>query len=82
VGLLEGGVFLYPADRRHPEGKLRLAYECAPLAFIIEQAGGAATTGTASILDVPLQSIHQRVPFAAGSRDDVARLERFCRGER
>lgn len=75
--LIEGGVYLYPADRRHPEGKLRLAYECAPLAFVVEQAGGAAITGSSAVLDLPLHSIHQRVPFAAGSRDDVAMLERL-----
>jgi fructose-1,6-bisphosphatase I len=80
--LIEGGVYLYPADRRHPEGKLRLAYECAPLAFVVEQAGGAAITGTLKVLDVPFHSIHQRVPFAAGSRDDVAILERLTRGGR
>ncbi len=70
----------YPADRHHPQGKLRLAYECAPLAFVIEQAGGAASTGAAAVLDVPLDSIHQRVPFAAGSREEVRRYEHFIRG--
>jgi fructose-1,6-bisphosphatase len=49
---------------------------------VIEQAGGAAITGTSKVLDVPLQSIHQRVPFAAGSRDDVAMLERLTRDDR
>jgi len=78
--LLEGGIYLYPADRHHPQGKLRLAYECAPLAFVIEQAGGAAGTGTGAVLDVPLDSIHQRVPFAAGSREEVGRYEHFIRG--
>ena len=52
--VLEGGIYLYPCDRRHPEGKLRLLYECAPLAFVIEQAGGAASTGRAPVLDVPI----------------------------
>ena len=77
--LLEGGIYLYPCDRRHPDGKLRLLYECAPLAFLVEQAGGAASTGRASILDVPISSIHQRVPFAIGSRDEVARFDTFMR---
>jgi fructose-1,6-bisphosphatase I len=77
--LIEGGVYLYPADQRHPDGKLRLAYECAPLAFVVEHAGGAAITGTSTVLDVPFHSIHQRVPFVAGSRDDVAILERVSR---
>lgn len=80
--LLEGGIYLYPADRRHPGGKLRLAYECAPLAFVVEQAGGAASTGAAAVLDTPFESIHQRVPFAAGSRDEVAMFERFIRDRR
>lgn len=80
--LLEGGIYLYPADRQHPSGKLRLAYECAPLAFVLEQAGGAASTGTSAVLDAPFESIHQRVPFAGGSRDEVAMLERFTRDRR
>ena len=61
--VLEGGIYLYPCDKSHPEGKLRLLYECAPLAFVIEQAGGAASTGRAPVLDVPIGSIHQRVPL-------------------
>jgi fructose-1,6-bisphosphatase I len=80
--LLEGGIYLYPADRHHAGGKLRLAYECAPLAFVLEQAGGAASTGTSAVLDSPFESIHQRVPFAAGSRDEVATFERFIRDRR
>jgi fructose-1,6-bisphosphatase I len=71
--LIDGGVFLYPADRQNPNGKLRLLYECAPLAFIAEKAGGAATTGSVAVLDTPIESIHQRVPLVIGSRDDVDR---------
>ncbi len=78
--VLEGGIYLYPCDRRHPEGKLRLLYECAPLAFVLEQAGGAASTGRARVLDLPIQSIHQRVPLVIGSRIEVARFETFMRG--
>jgi len=77
--LLEGGIYLYPCDQRHPDGKLRLLYECAPLAFLVEQAGGAASTGRTSILDVPITSIHQRAPFAIGSRAEVARFDTFMR---
>ena len=77
--MLEGGIYLYPCDQRHPDGKLRLLDKCAPLAFLVEQAGGAASTGRASILDVPIASIHQRVPFAIGSRDEVARFDTFMR---
>lgn len=74
--LLKGGLFLYPPDRKHKQGKLRLLYEAAPLAFIIEQAGGAASTGTLAILDVRPESLHQRVPLIIGSVDDVTRMQR------
>ncbi len=70
--LLAGGVFLYPADDKSPQGKLRLLYEAAPLAYIIEQAGGAATNGRERILDIQPQGLHQRTPLVIGSRDDVA----------
>jgi fructose-1,6-bisphosphatase I len=75
--LLEGGIYLYPGDEHNPAGKLRLLYECVPLAFVSEQAGGKASTGDKRILDVRPESIHQRVPFAVGSRDDVELYERF-----
>ena len=80
--LLEGGVYLYPADVAHPEGKLRLLYECAPLALIVEGAGGRASTGWRRILDTAAESIHQRVPLVIGSREDVARCEQFLADER
>jgi fructose-1,6-bisphosphatase I len=70
--LLSGGVFMYPADSKAPEGKLRLLYEAAPLAFIAEQAGGAATDGTKPILDIRPTELHQRTPLLIGSREDVA----------
>ncbi|XP_063051634.1 fructose-1,6-bisphosphatase isozyme 2-like isoform X2 [Engraulis encrasicolus] len=66
-----GGIFMYPANEKSPKGKLRLLYECNPIAFIIEQAGGKATTGHERILDVQPETIHQRVPFIVGSPDDV-----------
>ncbi|XP_030634706.1 fructose-1,6-bisphosphatase isozyme 2 [Chanos chanos] len=66
-----GGIFLYPANEKSPKGKLRLLYECNPIAFLIEQAGGIATTGTQRVLDVVPEAIHQRVPFVVGSPDDV-----------
>lgn len=75
--LLEGGIYLYPADGGHPEGKLRLLYECAPLAFVVEQADGRASTGLGRILDIQAKSIHQRVPLVIGSSDEVALCERF-----
>ncbi|MCZ6697264.1 MAG: fructose-1,6-bisphosphatase, partial [Acidobacteria bacterium] len=81
-GLLEGGIFFYPGDTKYPDGKLRLLYECAPLAFITEQAGGRASTGRQRILDVRPASLHQRVPLAIGSRDDVTLYERMLAGEK
>ena len=77
--LIEGGFYAYPADAAHPNGKLRLLYECAPLAFVVEQAGGKASTGARRILDLRAESIHQRVPLVIGSAEDVALYERFAR---
>jgi fructose-1,6-bisphosphatase I len=77
--LLEGGIYLYPADADHPDGKLRLLYECAPLAFVVEAAGGRASTGRGRVLDLRIKSLHQRAPLAIGSRDEVALFERFSR---
>lgn len=70
--LLGGGLFAYPANRKAPQGKLRLLYECNPLAFICEQAGGAAIDGTKRILDVRPTDLHQRSPYYIGSKADVA----------
>jgi fructose-1,6-bisphosphatase I len=69
--LLGGGLFAYPANTKSPEGKLRLLYECNPLAFICEAAGGAAIDGTQRILDVDPHGLHQRTPFYVGSKADV-----------
>lgn len=79
--LLKGGIFLYPGDRGSPSGKLRLLYECNPMAFIIEQAGGTASTGTHRILDIQPENLPQRVPLIIGSKDDVAEADRFLSGE-
>lgn len=70
--LLGGGIFAYPANTKSPKGKLRLLYECNPLAFIVEQAGGSATDGRRRILDVEPTALHERSPFFVGSRADVA----------
>ena len=70
--LISGGIFLYPADTNHPQGKLRLLYEAAPLAFVVEQAGGAATDGRQAILDLAPSALHQHTPLAIGSKSDVA----------
>jgi len=69
--LLYGGVFMYPADAKTGRGKLRLLYECAPMAMLAEQAGGAATTGRERILDIVPKELHQRVPFVVGNKREV-----------
>lgn len=75
--LLRGGVFLYPPTKKDPDGKLRLLYEANPLAFIAEQAGGAATDGKERMLDKQPKSLHQRTPLIIGSKDEVARVQSF-----
>jgi fructose-1,6-bisphosphatase I len=75
--LVQGGVFLYPGTIEKPEGKLRLLYETAPLAYIIEQAGGRATNGHKNILDLVPSKLHQRTPLIIGSPQDVAKVESF-----
>ena len=72
--LLKGGIFMYPPTGKAPAGKLRLMYEANPMAMIIEQAGGVATTGQENILDVMPTDLHQRVPVVLGSRDNIADL--------
>ncbi|XP_036454843.1 fructose-1,6-bisphosphatase isozyme 2 isoform X1 [Colossoma macropomum] len=74
-----GGIFLYPANEKSPKGKLRLLYECNPIAFLVEQAGGLATTGTQRILDIQPEALHQRVPFVVGSPDDVEEYMAFVK---
>ncbi len=69
--LIGGGVFMYPADTKNPRGKLRLLYECVPMAFIAEAAGGKATDGTRRILDLVPTALHQRVPLVIGGASDV-----------
>ncbi len=69
--LMQGGVFLYPGTMKKPEGKLRLLYETAPLAFLMEQAGGKASTGSKHILDVVPDQLHARTPVIIGSKEDV-----------
>ncbi len=80
--LLDGGVFMYPADLSDPakpKPKLRLLYEVAPMAMVIEQAGGRASTGTERVLDLPATHYHQRASIIIGSPDDVAMAEEFYR---
>ena len=80
--LLGGGIYLYPGELNKPEGKLRLLYEANPLAWVVEQAGGRASTGTSRILDVEAKQLHQRVPLIIGSADDVGDAEAFIQGGR
>ncbi|WP_216796532.1 class 1 fructose-bisphosphatase [Candidatus Vallotia tarda] len=77
--LHRGGIFIYPADNRTPNkhGKLRLMYEANPMAFIIEQAGGAATNGKKRILDIHPKSLHERVAVFLGSKNEVDRVTRY-----
>lgn len=75
--LIKGGIFLYPATSKSPNGKLRLLYECNPLAFIIEQAGGMATTGEKRIMELELTELHQRVPVVIGSSKMVKKASSF-----
>ena len=79
--LISGGVFLYPAATNYPQGKLRLLYEAAPLALVVEQAGGRATDGCRSILDIVPEDLHQKTPLVIGSRDDVAFAARVIGAE-
>jgi fructose-1,6-bisphosphatase I/sedoheptulose-1,7-bisphosphatase len=77
--LMRGGVYLYPYGTKDPTraGRLRLLYEANPVAFLVEQAGGAATTGWRRIMEVAPESLHQRVPLIFGSRNEIERIERY-----
>lgn len=75
--LLKGGIYLYPSTASYPNGKLRLLYECNPMALLIEQAGGRATDGQQRILDLVPTELHQRVPFFVGSTNMVNKVEAF-----
>lgn len=69
--LIKGGIFMYPADKKNVHGKLRLLYECNPMSFIVEKAGGVSTTGEQRVLEVQPQELHQRVPIFIGSKNMV-----------
>ena len=79
--MMRGGIFLYPGDRRpaYRSGRLRLAYECNPIAFLVEQAGGATSTGAGRVLEVEPTDIHQRVPLIFGSRKEVELVTHYYR---
>jgi fructose-1,6-bisphosphatase I len=80
--LLRGGIFAYPADTKSPKGKLRLLYETNPMAFIFEQAGGAAIDGEKRILELQPTGLHQRTPLVVGSKLDVEAFRAFATGQR
>jgi len=75
--MIKGGVYIYPTSSKAPKGKLRLLYECNPMAFLAEQAGGKASDGYVSILDIEPTELHQRVPFFVGSVKMVEKAEAF-----
>jgi fructose-1,6-bisphosphatase len=79
--LVRGGLFMYPKDTKDPAkpGRLRLLYEANPMAMIVEQAGGAASTGRGRLLEVQPTELHERVPVILGSKNEVARIERYHR---
>jgi len=73
--LIKGGIFIYPSTADAPKGKLRLLYECNPMAFIVEQAGGKATDGKRNILDLKPQKLHERTPIFIGNTEMVEKAE-------
>ena len=79
--LIKGGLYMYPSTTTAPQGKLRLLYECSPLAFIIEQAGGKASDGNRRIMEIQPTELHQRVPYFVGSTKMVEQVEKFIAQE-
>ena len=75
--LIKGGIYMYPSTTAAPNGKLRLLYECSPLAFLAEQAGGSASTGNGRVMEVEPTELHQRVPYFIGSKEMVEMAETF-----
>ena len=75
--MIKGGIYMYPTSSKSPQGKLRLLYECNPIAFLAEQAGGKATDGYKRILEIKPNELHQRVPIFVGSILMVEKLEEF-----
>ncbi|NOR28785.1 MAG: class 1 fructose-bisphosphatase [Lutibacter sp.] len=75
--MIKGGIYLYPTSTKNPQGKLRLLYECNPMAFLAEQANGTASDGYVRILDIKPTELHQRVPFFCGSKNMVKKVEGF-----
>jgi fructose-1,6-bisphosphatase I len=79
--MLYGGIFMYPADSRNPNGKLRLMYECNPMSFIVEAAGGRASNGKQRLLEIKPKTLHERTPIFIGCEEDVKMVEEFMAKE-
>lgn len=77
--MIKGGIYMYPSGTKSPNGKLRLLYECNPIAFLTEQAGGKASDGSRRIMDISPEELHQRVPFFCGSKNMVEKAEEFMK---
>ena len=77
--MIKGGIYMYPKGSRNPNGKLRLLYECNPMAFIAEQANGKSSDGYVRTMDVKPSELHQRVPFICGSKKMVCEVEEFMK---
>ena len=77
--MIKGGIYMYPKSTKNPKGKLRLLYECNPMAFIAEQANGIASDGFNRIMDIKPSELHQRVPFICGSKNMVRKAEEFMK---
>ena len=77
--MIKGGIYIYPSTSQSPNGKLRLLYECNPMALLAEQAGGKCTDGFTRILEIQPTELHQRVPFFCGSLEMVEKAEEFMR---
>lgn len=75
--MIKGGIYLYPTSTKSPQGKLRLLYECNPMAFIVEQAGGKASGGFSRIMEIVPTALHERCPFFCGSSNMVDKVEEF-----
>ncbi len=80
--LIKGGIFMYPNTSKNPKGKLRLLYECNPISFICEQAGGLAIDGEENVLDIQPEALHQRIPFYCGSEKMVNQLQTFIKNSK
>ena len=80
--LIKGGIFMYPSTSKNPKGKLRLLYECNPISFICEQAGGLAIDGEENILDIQPDALHQRIPFYCGSEKMINQLQTFIKNSK